>query len=78
MIDTSRFPGDNFIHLFDYWMILFLCISFNKVGNTIVSYTINVEVYRSNKQSMLTIEDPEYRKFQKILLLKNGIIPDEI
>ena len=36
LTDSPRFPGDNSINLFDYWTILFLCISFNKVGNTIL------------------------------------------
>ena len=76
--NTLRFPSDNSINLFDCWMIFFLRISFNKVGNIVVSYTINVEVYWSSEQFMLTIGNLEYIKLQKILFLKNSIIPDVI
>ena len=65
LTDILRFPGDNSIHLFDCWIILFLHISFNKVGNTVVSYTTNAKVYRSNEHLMLIVENLEYIKLQK-------------
>ncbi|PON55850.1 hypothetical protein PanWU01x14_185280 [Parasponia andersonii] len=78
LVDAPKFPGDNSIHIFDCWTILFLNISFTKEGSTIVSYTTNTEVYRSSEHQMVTIGNPEYRQLQKILFQKNGIIPDEI
>ncbi|PON53918.1 hypothetical protein PanWU01x14_199150 [Parasponia andersonii] len=78
LVDAPKFPGDNSIHIFDCWTILFLNISFTKEGSTIVSYTTNTEVYRSSEHQMVTIGNPEYRQLQKILFLKNGIIPNEI
>ena len=56
---------------FTFWLLDDIPrISFNKVGNTVVSYTINAEVYRSSEQSMLTIGNLEYKKLQKNIVPK--------
>ena len=43
-----------------------------------ISYDTSAQVYRSSEFPMSTINNLEFRKLQKLLFIKNKIIPDEI
>ena len=62
------------------YTILFLRIKchYDQGPEPEVSYNTSAQVYRSSEFPMPTIKNLEYRELQKLLFIKNKIIPDEI
>ncbi|PON63838.1 hypothetical protein PanWU01x14_128150 [Parasponia andersonii] len=75
---VAIFPNDNFAHPHDCYTIIFLNMSFTKRGNIITPNGTTIEVYEFTEHLMFPLDNPNYRRLQKILFLENDIIPDEI
>ena len=78
--DIAGPRSTNFANPLKSFTILFLNIKchYDRSPEPQISYNSSARVYRSCECPMLTINNLEYRELQKLLFVKNKIIPNEI
>ena len=78
--DMAGPRSTNSVNPLSCFTILFLHIKchYDRGPEPEVSYNTSAQVYKSSEFPMPTINNSEYRELQKLLFIKNKIIPDEI
>ena len=60
------------------YTILLIDLSYKVTEDNSIPHSLSIKVYKINEHSMYHLGNPEYRELQKILFIKNNIIPDKI